>query len=521
MLRNLGILQRIYLVNLLSLITVVLVVSGTYFYGSSRIDTQLQSQGRQLVELLTDVAEYGVISGNITQLDYQLKKVLARNANISSIEIFDGSKKVIIRKENLSAQKGDFLVFSEPITIRNVPFNTYDLEEERLSDTTSAPQPISADTLGSEADAVGYVTVKLSRAAQVAASTYALLVVTGLAAGLMLVNSLVSHRAIRGFTRPLLETIDALRLMRKRKALVLPGERARGEIGELQATLAEMADSFFETQQTLEDRVMTRTTELGELNTQLVVLHANTSKLSAERRRLIQQVTNAAEDERKAISVEIHDQLNASLIVARLEAQHILDVLTEIGDEQHGGASISEVKEKLDSGKEAASKVLGLVGELYKMARGIVKRLRPEVIDTLGLVLALEEMVTYYDKTHPDCYFEFNARGELDELRSDLSLSVYRLVQESLSNIIKHAKATVVQVSLSADEERGRVILQVSDNGVGFDTLAVNAGIGLIGMRERVSGVDGELTLKSSPNGGASIVAELPYIRAVPPSVGA
>ena len=151
---------------------------------------------------------------------------------------------------------------------------------------------------------------------------------------------------------------------------------------------------------------------------------------------------------------------------------------------------------------------------LYAIARDIVKRLRPEVLDTLGLQGAVEEMVHHYDAIHPECTFVFRADGDLAHLDADLTINVYRLIQEALSNVVKHARATHSCVSLEVLKDDAVLRIVVSDDGVGFDPgKALEPGVGLVGMRERVSAVFGSMEILERPGGGTKLVIRLPLHR--------
>ncbi len=203
--------------------------------------------------------------------------------------------------------------------------------------------------------------------------------------------------------------------------------------------------------------------------------------------------------QRKNMAVEIHDHLNALLIVVRLESQRILDLASR----ENASHAIEEIKIRAESiGKHTSG--------LYDLARGIVKRLRPEVIDTMGLRGALEEMVRHYDALHPKCRFEFREKGDLSGLKSELAISAYRLVQEALSNAVKHAGATAVAVNFDYSEDKSMLQITVSDNGRGFDAATIEPGIGLIGMRERVYGLGGKLEINAAPDAGTTITIALP-----------
>jgi two-component system sensor histidine kinase UhpB len=205
----------------------------------------------------------------------------------------------------------------------------------------------------------------------------------------------------------------------------------------------------------------------------------------AEKRRLIRQVNTAVEDERKSIALEIHDELNATLIAVRLEAQQIANLSAE-----------GEVRDK-------AQAIGKLTLGLYNSGRSLVRRLRPEVLDMLGLDGAVEEMVRHYDRAGSGCRFDFSASGCFSGMEGDVAISAYRIVQEALSNVVKHARATHASVSLSFD--RGELRMRIADNGAGFDPAQASAGIGLIGMRERVAAFDGQIVIDTGLAAGTRL----------------
>jgi len=214
----------------------------------------------------------------------------------------------------------------------------------------------------------------------------------------------------------------------------------------------------------------------------------------AEKRRLLQRVTTAVEDERKAIALEIHDELNATLIAVRLEAQQIA-VLAEGG----GDSAAKQIRDK-------AQAITRLALGLYNSGRTLVRRLRPEMLDMLGLQGALEEMVRQVGSSHPACRFTLHTEGDFSGLEGDEAISAYRIVQESLSNIVKHARAHTASVEVV---RRGDALLiAVADDGIGFDPARTAAGIGLAGMRERVQALGGTFAMDCAS--GTRIAITLP-----------
>jgi two-component system sensor histidine kinase UhpB len=209
----------------------------------------------------------------------------------------------------------------------------------------------------------------------------------------------------------------------------------------------------------------------------------------AEKQRLIRKVNTAVEDERKSIALEIHDELNATLIAARLEAQRIVALTPE-----------GEVRERAQAINKLA---LGL----YNSGRALVRRLRPEVLDMLGLDGAVEELVQHFGSAHQDCRFSFHAEGDFSKLESGLGISAYRIMQEALSNAVKHARASEVSVTLAMRPDGLR--MEVADNGRGFDPEQASNGIGIVGMRERVYAFNGSIRIDSSVGGGTRVLIRL------------
>jgi two-component system sensor histidine kinase UhpB len=128
----------------------------------------------------------------------------------------------------------------------------------------------------------------------------------------------------------------------------------------------------------------------------------------------------------------------------------------------------------------------------------------------LGLHGAVEEMIRHYDATHPECHFEFHSEGDFTGLGSELAISAYRIIQEALSNVLKHAGATHAQVSLMLSDDEDMLHIEIDDDGAGFSTGTTSSGIGIIGMRERVYAMGGKIDFSSEPNKGTVIAIALP-----------
>ena len=207
-------------------------------------------------------------------------------------------------------------------------------------------------------------------------------------------------------------------------------------------------------------------------------------RLEAERRAAASGVLRAQEQERHRLSQDLHDEVNQALtaIVLRLQAS------------MHHAPP--ELARELRETKRLAAQAMD---ELLHLAR----ELRPTGLDDHGLLPALHAQVRDFgERTGIDA--EFRRYGAIPKLSDDQQLVIYRVTQESLSNVAQHARAHHVRVELSFT---GRTVLRVRDDGRGFSpmTRARNGGLGLSGMRERALQIDGRLAIRSDARSGTQV----------------
>jgi two-component system sensor histidine kinase UhpB len=216
-------------------------------------------------------------------------------------------------------------------------------------------------------------------------------------------------------------------------------------------------------------------------------------RLESERQQSGRRVLAAQEAERVAIARDLHDEVGQLLTGVLLQLGSIEGAAPEYGDE-------------LDVAKSAVRRALDEV-------RRISGELRPEMLEHLGLVSALTELTTTFGRVS-GIRIERRFDRELPKLDPDTELAVYRIAQESLTNVARHAQATRVTISL----ERGTdsVVLGVIDDGRGFDGPPEEHG-GLRSMRERAVLIDGALAIKPTPDGGVEVRLEVPAARVEAP----
>ena len=215
-------------------------------------------------------------------------------------------------------------------------------------------------------------------------------------------------------------------------------------------------------------------------------------KAQDQLRRLSGRIMASQEKERTAIARELHDELGQILTALRMDAVWIQERL----------------KESDPVIAERALTMCGLIDKSIKDVRSIAIRLRPGVLDDLGLVDALEWLTADFEnRSSITCVFEHENVPALNET---VSTAAYRICQEALTNIARYAEATRVSVVLRA--EKNRVSLSVRDDGKGFDTanLAESEGIGIAGMRERATLADGSLEVMSEHGKGCHVLLKVP-----------
>jgi signal transduction histidine kinase len=212
--------------------------------------------------------------------------------------------------------------------------------------------------------------------------------------------------------------------------------------------------------------------------------------LLTHNRELAQQLLRVQESERHALARELHDELGPRCHAIRVEAAFL---------------------QRCDDAQQARAAVLRCAGTaeaLLGNVHGLLRRLRPAELDELGLVAALQALCeSWEERSGVACIFRH--AGPLDALGEDVDTALYRVAQEALTNVMRHASAAQVQVRLERALPLG-VALEVRDDGCGFDPHAQTRGLGLLGASERAAALGGELQVTSAPGEGTRIRLQLP-----------
>jgi signal transduction histidine kinase len=200
------------------------------------------------------------------------------------------------------------------------------------------------------------------------------------------------------------------------------------------------------------------------------------------------------EEERKRIAREIHDELGQNLLALRIDAS-MLEARTAI--------SHPKLNRK-------ARLALRQIDATMRSVRNIINDLRPPVLD-LGLLAAIEWQVSEFRRRSGiDCSIECGNNAFDEGLDEGRAIALFRILQESLTNVLRHAQASRVRIVLGRDSER--ITMQIIDNGVGMqaDALSKNRSFGLPGIRERLRPLAGALEIHSAPDAGCALYIAIP-----------
>ena len=213
-----------------------------------------------------------------------------------------------------------------------------------------------------------------------------------------------------------------------------------------------------------------------------------------QNRRLTALIQSRLEAERRALARELHDEL----------AQYVTAIKT-IGTAIAGRAGEAQADIR-----DNANTIVSVASRIYDIVHGIIRRLRPSGLDHLGLAETLRDAVSGWSQRHPQVRWELELSGELDALGEALNITIYRIVQEALTNVVRHAEARRVHVSVT--RERNTVAVCVRDDGKGLpQALADESGrFGVAGMRERVQAFGGDFALSGATGQGVTLRAVLP-----------
>ncbi len=251
--------------------------------------------------------------------------------------------------------------------------------------------------------------------------------------------------------------------------------RTRGEFGELARAFDDMAEKL-EAHQLQQQRSQQALQESRE-----------------QLRRLAAHIETIREQERSHIAREIHDNLGQALTALKMDLSWITRKMS---------GPQPEIQRKLAS-------MRSLIDETIATVHRVTAQLRPGVLDDLGLAAAIEWQVEEFEeRTGIACDLELASEGEA--LSAEQATAIFRILQEALTNVARHSRATRLRVA--TEESSDHFVLEVADNGIGIDpqALASSKSYGIIGIRERVHPWDGKVSIRGTPGQGTTLRVEIP-----------
>jgi two-component system, NarL family, sensor histidine kinase UhpB len=216
-----------------------------------------------------------------------------------------------------------------------------------------------------------------------------------------------------------------------------------------------------------------------------------------ESRQVTHLIQKHIEEERRSLARELHDELG----------QYVTAIKT------FAVAIASKTKEKAPEVEASAQTIVAAANHIYDGMHNIIKQLRPGSLDNLGLPETLKDLVNSLQEQHQYLQVRLNLTGNLEVLGETLNINLYRMIQESINNAIKHAQATTLDINLKLNDENA-LELVIKDNGKGMDIHAVDQTnhFGLLGIRERVQGLHGRFSVESELGNGTAIIIKIPNV---------
>lgn len=215
------------------------------------------------------------------------------------------------------------------------------------------------------------------------------------------------------------------------------------------------------------------------------------SKAQQENRTLTQHSLEIQEDERQRLAQELHDELGQSLTAIKVMA-------------------VTAAHKKADI-KQSTDAIVSVCDHLTAVVRSMMHQLHPLVLTELGLKAAIEDLMNHWSSRNPELDLTLDCSDEVDRLGQKMTIQIFRIIQECLTNIVRHAQASNALITLNIEQSpERRLKLEVSDNGRGCASDNMKTGFGLLGMKERVNSLGGEFLIDTGLLEGMRICASVP-----------
>lgn len=213
-----------------------------------------------------------------------------------------------------------------------------------------------------------------------------------------------------------------------------------------------------------------------------------------ENRQFTQLIQSHIEEERRSLARELHDELG----------QYVTAI------KSFAFAIATKARDQLPEVESSAQTIVAAANHIYDGMHNIIRHLRPGSLDNLGLVETLKDAVSGWQKQYPHVNFALSFEGELAQLGENLNINLYRIVQEAVTNALRHAQGENINIHLARDLHTVRLSIHDDGRGMAICNLGEGQHFGLVGMRERVQSLSGLFQLNSELDEGTSIEVEIP-----------
>jgi len=233
--------------------------------------------------------------------------------------------------------------------------------------------------------------------------------------------------------------------------------------------------------------------DLSQISEKFNVMAEALESSTTKNHHLTQQIILLQEAERKHLARELHDEFGQHLTAIHVDSSAIMQA------------------KKLDNAKSSAKAITQVVKQMMDMVHSMLHRLRPVELEELGLEAAVTELLNRWQSRNQSVQCQFNCKDDFIDVSDTILVAIYRIIQECLTNVSRHADASWVKVILANDDSV--IWLDVFDDGKGFDIKQKFTGFGLAGIKERVEGLDGEFEITTAVNEGVAIHIKIPVTK--------
>jgi two-component system sensor histidine kinase UhpB len=235
------------------------------------------------------------------------------------------------------------------------------------------------------------------------------------------------------------------------------------------------------------------TTEINSIAGAINHMAGELRQAQQENRALVQHSLEIQENERKQLAQELHDELGQSLTAIKMMA----------ASANRKGVKVSKI----------TGSIVTICDDLINVVRSIMKQLHPLTLTELGLRAAVEDLLSHWTAKNPELKFHFHCPVEVNEIDQNITIQIFRVIQECLTNVIRHAEATECFINLSIKGGQGKHIdLLVKDNGKGCPVNQLKNGFGVLGMKERIHSLGGDLSIQGNPHQGVEVNVLIPLM---------